>query len=144
MKKILIVFLALATNFAYAQNHEHHSEHTKQEKHASPSGDKKFVPTNDLKMRMEKILTLTKELEDKKGNKKIVTDYGGKIVEVVNDIFKTCKLEPDADAAIHPILGKILEGSKDLKKGNYDKGHLKIKESLSEYEKVFPHEGLNH
>jgi hypothetical protein len=105
---------------------------------------KKFKPTEDLKVRMEKILILMKELGPKKNDSKAVQAYGGKLTDVVNDIIKTCKLDPDADAAIHPSLGSILEGSDEFKKGNYESGHLKIHEALLDYEKLFSHEGWNH
>lgn len=145
MKTMLILILLLTMQVSYAQHNDDHSHHhTSAPAIKMDKNFKKFVPTEDLKVRMEKILTLMLELKDKKSDQKVVQAYGTKVADVVKDIFKTCKLEPKADAAIHPALGKILQGSRDLQKGNYDLGHTKIHESLLEYEKLFSHEGWKH
>ena len=139
------MILAVTMQLGYAQHHDDHAHHHSPApvKHQDKNF-KKFIPTEDLKVRMEKILNLMVELKDKKTDQKAVQAYGVKVEDVVKDIFKTCKLEPKADAAIHPALGKILKGSRDLKKGNYNAGHSKIHESLLEYEKLFSHEGWKH
>ena len=82
-----------------------------------------------------------KELSKKKEDVKSVKEYGVKLTNTVNDIFKTCKLEPEADAAIHPALVLILDGAGDFKSGKYESGHKKIHEALLAYEKLFRHEG---
>ena len=143
MKITLIVLLISVTNIAIAQNHDHHSRDGKQISNKAESKNK-FVPTGDLKVRMEKILNLMKELNPKKDDVKVVKSYGDKITETVNDIFKTCKLEPNADAAIHPSLGLILDGASDFKNGQYESGHKKIHEALLGYEKMFNHVGWKH
>lgn len=143
MKITIITIISLLVSFASAQNHDHHMDHSK--KVEKPvSGTKQFKPTDDLKVRMEKILGLVMELSKKKDDTKIVKEYGSKITDTVNDIFKTCKLEPEADAAIHPSLGLILQGAEDFKKGKYESGHIKIHEALMDYEKLFKHEGWKH
>ena len=143
MKTGIFVFFFLMVNVAGAQSHDHHrSHHAKSNK---PSGEKKqFVPTKDLKIRMEKVLALVKELNLKKNDLKIVKEYGVKLTDTVGDIFKTCKLEPDADAAIHPSLGLILDGAKDFKRGEYESGHEKIHKALLAYEELFKHDGWSH
>lgn len=143
MKIIIVTLLSFIMSFAYAQNHDHHAGHSKKiEKQAS--SNKQFKPTDDLKVRMEKILNHMKELSKKKEDVKSVKVYGNKLTDTVNDIFKTCKLEPDADAAIHPALGLILDGAEDFKNGKYESGHNKIHEALLDYEKLFKHEGWKH
>ncbi|NUN06528.1 MAG: hypothetical protein HUU57_12285 [Bdellovibrio sp.] len=140
MKFIIVTLLTFVMSFAYAQNHDHHAGHSKKiEKIVS--SNKQFKPTDDLKVRMEKILNHMKELSKKKEDLKSVKEYGNKLTDTVNDIFKTCKLEPDADAAIHPTLGLILEGAEDFKIGKYESGHKKIHKALLDYEKLFKHEG---
>ncbi len=143
MKITLVVFLIAVTNIAIAQNHDHHSGHGKQISNKAESKIK-FTPTSDLKVRMEKILSLMKELNPKKDDVKVVKSYGDKITETVNDIFKTCKLDSDADAAIRPSLGLILDGASDFKNGQYESGHKKIHEALLGYEKMFNHVGWKH
>lgn len=144
MKTIIVALLTLIANTSVAQGHnhghDHHSAHTKKstKKHKL---NRQFVPTTDLKVRMEKLLALMKELNSKKEDTQSVKTYGDKITETVNDIFKTCKLEPEADEAIHPSLGLILDGASELKSGQYKSGHDKIHSALLNYEKLFKHDG---
>lgn len=136
MKFIFFTLFSFIMSLAYAENHDHHAGH-------SPisgkqvSINKQFKPTKDLKIRMERILNHVNEVSKKKEDIKSVKDYGNKISDTVNDIFKTCKLEPDADEAIHPTLGLILDGAEDLKNGKYESGHKKIHEALEKYHKIF-------
>ena len=143
MKTAITVFLVISMQLAYAQTNDPHAGH-----HSKATGKqqvmKKFVPTEDLKVRMEKLLGLMKELKGKKPEQKQVKEYGDKIANVVKDIIKTCKLEPDADAAIHPVLGSVLEGTEEFKKGNFESGYAKIQEGLLDYEKLFSHRGWSY
>lgn len=143
MKFATILILSIWLGLAYAQTHDHHSAHAAQTEKQIIS-NKVFKPTVDLKLRMEKILNLMTELSKKKGDLKSVKEYGGKLTDTVNDIFKTCKLEQEADEAIHPSLGLILDGAEDFKSGKYESGHKKIHEALLGYEKKFKHEGWKH
>lgn len=136
MKVIIVVLLSFTMNFAYAQNHDHPAGHSKKSE-KQVSSNKSFKPTDDLRVRMEKILNHMKELSKRKEDIKSVKEYGHQLTDTVNDIFKTCKLEPDADAAIHPVLGLILDGAGDFKKGQYESGHKKVHEALLDYEKLF-------
>ena len=142
MKITLIAILSFFLSIAQSQDHKHHETHSKKHEKQVVTG-KQFKPTDDLKVRMEKILNLMKESSKKKDDIKSIKEYGSKLTDTVNDIFKTCKLEPEADAAIHPALGLILQGANDFKKGQYESGHKKIHEALLEYEKLFKHEGWN-
>lgn len=76
--------------------------------------------------------------------KKLVVATGSSVESVVHDIFKSCKLAPDADAAIHPILAQILDGAAMLKKGDEKNGHEKIHNALLKYEENFEHVGWKH
>ncbi len=143
MKLIITVLTSLLLYVAHAQNPHDHSGHSKKSEKLTKSS-KKFQANNDLKIRMEKILGFMSELKGRKNNVKIVTEYGGKLTNVVNEIFTTCKLEPEADAAVHPVLALILEGAEDFKLGKYDSGHLKIHNALLDYESQFSHEGWKH
>lgn len=139
MSALFTFFFALNFQLGHAQDHDHsHHEHT-EIKETSPKV--RFVPTDDLKVRMDKVLGLSKELSGEKVDSKSASHIGKKIQETVNDIFKTCKLEPKADAAIHPALGKILSGTRDLQSGKVEEGRKKIHESLLLYGKLFEHQG---
>ncbi len=133
--KVVLIFLVLI-NMAWAESHDHHSKHGKKGAKAE-TVDKKFKTTNDLKIRMDKIVKITKEIAALKVDPAKNRIVGEKIETTVNDIFKTCKLPPDADEAIHPILGSILEGADDLKQGKIKQGHEKIHHAILNYEKIF-------
>jgi len=109
--------------------------------------DKKFIADEALKERMNSILRAMQKL-NKTGSaseqKKKVVTTGGRVESVVQDIFKNCKLVPDADAAIHPILAEILEGANLLKKGDEKNGHERIHKALLKYGDNFEHSGWNH
>lgn len=66
-------------------------------------------------------------------------EAGNKIDTTVKQIFSTCKLSPDADQAIHPLLADILAGSSSLKKGQLVTGKRKISAALTEYRRIFDH-----
>ncbi len=136
MKLLIVAIMSLGLTSAFAQGHDHHAPGAKKtEKHVE--SNKKFKPTEDLKIRMEKIDSLMKEAMKKKKDSKALASYGTSITETVDDIFKTCKLEPAADEAIHPSLALIYEGGEELKKGKFDAGHTKIHEALKTYENLF-------
>jgi hypothetical protein len=143
MKVAIIVFFVLSISFSNAQHHAHQSDKKTKTGQQMRLG-KKFNSTDDLKVRMQKILDLIKEMKNQKKDLVKVAEYGGRITDIVQDIIKTCELEPEADATIHPALGKILDGASDFKKKKYNRGHQKIHEALLEYEKFFIHEGWNH
>ena len=73
----------------------------------------------------------------KSSDKKKTEGAGKKIMETVDRIFETCKLAPDADAALHPILGEILEGANLLKKSKSSLGNEKIQHGLMKFKKLF-------
>lgn len=143
MKKLILAFTVLTLSPTFAQNHSDHAKPSKKDVKQTHS-DGKFKTPEDLKIRMSKILSLMMELEGKKKDAKELVAYGNSMTEVVNDIFKTCKLEPAADAAIHPSLGLILQGASEFKNGKFDSGHSKIHDAFLNYEKHFIHEGWAH
>jgi hypothetical protein len=133
--KVVLISLVLI-NMAWAESNDHHSKHGKKEARAE-TVDRKFKTTNDLKIRMDKIVKITNEIAALKLDSAKAKIVGEKIEVTVNDIFKTCKLPPAADEAIHPILGSILEGADDLKQGKITQGHDRIHHAILNYEKIF-------
>lgn len=121
--------------------HHHHAEGMATA--AVPKPTKKFATDENLRTRMTAILNTMKAMH-KAGAKVNLSDTGGKIETTVQDIFKKCKLEPAADAAIHPILGDLLKGAELFKKGNEKEGHDKIHNALLRYEDFFEHPNWSH
>lgn len=131
---------------SYAAENSHHN-HGGSSNTSDVKPDKKFIADEALKERMSSILSAM-QIFNKPGSasekKKAVIPTGGRVESVVQDIFKSCKLAPDADAAIHPILGEILEGAHLLKKGDEKNGHERIHKALLKYGDNFEHSGWNH
>lgn len=141
---VLLLSVSLFNIQTFAEESEHHKGHHQPKAAVQVKSDKKFVADDNLKSRMSAVLEAVKALEaDETSHKKNdkVIEVGKKIEASVNDIFKTCKLEPDADAAIHPILADLLKGASLLKKGNAKEGHEKIHKALVKYEETFEHAG---
>lgn len=149
MKKILTA-LALSTAFSaqvFAEQHKHNKEHHQPaKKNETTKPVKRFVADENLKTRMYTILNTMKALHAGE-TKKSALDFknaGTQLETTVADIFKNCKLDAEADAAIHPILASISEGAELLKKGKHEEGHEKIHHALLKYEDYFEHAGWNH
>jgi hypothetical protein len=148
MKALLIstVLSFVFSGQSYAAENSHHS-HGDSSNVSEVKPDKKFIADEALKERMNSILSAMQKLS-KTGSasekKKKVVTTGSRVESVVQDIFKSCKLAPDADGAIHPILAEILEGAYLLKKGDEKNGHEKIHKALLKYGDNFEHPGWNH
>ena len=121
--------------------HHHHDGYAAAAPVAKPA--KKFTTDENLRVRMAAVLNTMKAMHDA-GAKANLSETGTKIETTVQDIFKTCKLEPAADAAIHPILAELLKGADLFKKGNEKEGHEIIHNALLRYEDFFDHPGWNH
>lgn len=70
---------------------------------------------------------------------------GGKVSDSVGEIFKSCKLAPEADAVLHEVLAKILRGASDMKAGTIAKrrhGAQEVRKALAEYPRFFEHPGF--
>lgn len=160
--KSAFLFLSLTLAFsnlslAKVDNSKGHSEQhseKKAEKHSEKHSEKhakgamakpasRFKVDEPLKVRMETILNTMKSMHhEKKMTKEKYAEIGGKLELTVQDIFKTCKLSPEADTAAHPILADILAGAQEFKKG--EDGHEKIHHALLRYEEYFDHPGWDH
>ncbi len=133
----LLSFAFSNQSFALENSHHGHQSSSQTKEHKL---SKKFIPSDALKERMITILKVLGNLSKSGSSSEIKkrTVFAGKKVEsTVHDIFRSCKLAPDADAAIHPILAQILDGATMLKNGDKKNGHEKIHRALLKYEENF-------
>ncbi len=144
-KFITISIVLTAALFGCHKKSAGESEHHHHGETAAPVAKpaKKFATDDNLRVRMTAILNTMKAMHGE-GAKVNLSDTGTKIEATVQDIFKKCKLEPAADAAIHPILAELLKGAELFKKGNEKEGHEIIHNALLRYEDFFDHPGWNH
>jgi hypothetical protein len=142
MKTIVCSLFILVTTTSTIWAEDDHAHH-----HASPQGkveahpDHKFLVDTNLKNKMETILNTFNSLDPSGEATSTSKDAGHKIEDTVNQIFATCKLAPDADTAIHPLLAELLAGTSSLKKGQLKTGKRKIGQALARYEQLFDHAG---
>jgi hypothetical protein len=73
-------------------------------------------------------------------------DLAGQVEIQVGDIVAKCKLEPQADAMLHPIIARMLEGA-DAMAGKSRtvkpvQGLLKVTAALNDYGAYFDHPGF--
>lgn len=143
LKACLILPLALAP-VLHAQHHHH-------ETHVHPPADnvatknppsvpsKKFTADEPLKKNMAGIRKSMATLhhKDKVKDPAIVKAVGIEIEKIVDQIFKTCKLPPAADEAIHPVLAELLSAAQLLQEGKTDEAHAKIHHALQQYDQLF-------
>lgn len=122
-------------------SHTDHSQHTQSTHNENPSPPaQKFQADEDLQTRMATISSHFKAL--KTDANALPAEAGENIKTTVEDIFKTCELEPDADAAIHPILANLLKGANLLKAGEKEEGHQVIHSALTNYTQFFDDPGV--
>ena len=124
MKALLLILAFTVLNLKAASAQEHEHKHANEQKHKISAASvkplsqgKKLKGDAHLKSGMNKILAAAKSLQQTEGSGAITSEAVAQKIETeVADIFKNCKLDPVADAAIHPILASILEGATLLKK----------------------------
>ena len=63
------------------------------------------------------------------------------VEQSVSYIVQNCKLEPDADAALHIIIGQMMTAATQLKKedASRDTGVTQLNDALATYRKTFDH-----
>lgn len=135
------VVLAAAIVGCHKKEGEHHHHGEAVAPVAKPT--RKFATDDNLRVRMTTVLNTMKAMHAA-GAKVNVAETGAKIETTVQDIFRKCKLEPAADAAIHPILAELLKGAELFKNGNEKEGHEIIHNALLRYEDFFEHPGWDH
>jgi hypothetical protein len=128
---------------------DHHDKHSHDHAGGLSSADKmekparKFAADLNLQKGMTQIHDIIKALHNSKGEKDLPSE-AAKLEAAVQNIFQTCKLEPEPDKALHGVLAGVLEGAAIFKKGDFDAGHEKIHSALMRYEEFFEHPGWRH
>jgi hypothetical protein len=72
-----------------------------------------------------------------------VKALAGNIEGHVRDIFATCKLPPEADAALHGIIAPLLQGAATLRSAPGERGAIApMREALRRYARQFDDPGI--
>lgn len=152
-KFIAVAALAacLAANAQAAAEHEHghHSHHGAESAQLSLNNGKKWTTDDNLRKGMAAIRdALAADLHAIHGNKETAEQYGAlakKVDEQIEFMVNNCKLDPDADAMLHRVLARIIDGSRAMTQQKTSKGRHqgaeKIAHALQDYPTYFEHPG---
>ncbi|MCX7032379.1 MAG: hypothetical protein NT046_00175 [Arenimonas sp.] len=62
----------------------------------------------------------------------------GQLEAAVQDMFTQCRLEPEPDAALHPLLARVLQASARLADGRFDpQAFAELEDVLARYPQLF-------
>lgn len=146
LSAILIAMLLFAHPGLAADDHHHHAHSNSQLK---LNNGKKWPTDAALRDGMNQIKKLVEEQIDGIHKNTLSPEKYAALSDGIStattNIFKNCKLNPDADAVLHVILAQILDGMKAMKtaegKDARRNGALKVIAALGDYPKYFAHDG---
>ncbi len=125
---------------------ESHTDHAQARAHATPEAtqvpsDKKFVPDSSLHEGMARVRKAVETLQHMEhghldaGQVRATSD---EIQAAVDFMFANCKLDPEADAALHPLLARVLTANEALRKKPEDATPLvELRSVIDQYPQVF-------
>ena len=125
--------------------HEHEHEHAAApadgDAAAAPSSGERFAVDAPLQQGMGKIRAAVATLEHHEMghlSDEQVVEPAAEIEAQVQFLIANCKLDAQADAALHGIIGKLLEGAKALKDKPADAAPVApLRAALAEYPRLF-------
>jgi hypothetical protein len=125
--------------------HDAHSEHATTDGPTLPSG-RKWATDEPLRQAMSRIRAAVEPIAAAYAHKQLSASdaqvFASLIEENVAFMVANRKLEPQADAALHVIIGHLLNAAASLKKDSAaDAGVPQLVGALHEYEGTFDHPG---
>src|SRR5690606_5838293 len=134
---LLAAAMGLTAPLALAQDHAHHTAADAQvtapaERYATDAPLRKGMA--DIRM----AVTALDHHEHGHMNEQQALATVGIIERAIGDIIVNCKLEPEADHALHGVLAKLGKGIAGLKADPNDMGALApMREAVADYAKLF-------
>lgn len=139
----LIALLAAPAAPAFAQQHVHPAPAPSTTRAKAPA--KGYTTDATLRQQMRAIRTDVAAIGNaqQRDASRPVTEGASRIIDHVNTIIVNCKLPADADAALHEIIGPILQHASALKSdpGKAD-AVAGIRQSLDRYAREFDDPGF--
>ncbi len=151
--KSLIFSLAvalIASQITWAEDsHNHHSAGDGEQQKLELDHGKKWETDKPLREGMKRIRQLMEAdlhaIHESKLNEVAYSALSQKITVELNQIFKDCKLKPQADAVLHLILAQVIAGTTQMKaekqRAHRRDGAIQIIQALDQYAKFFNHPG---
>lgn len=100
-----------------AESHHHHADHATAATEATPPAGQLWQADEPLMAGMRRVRTAGTELahlEHGALEPARTRELAVEIQAAVNDMFANCKLAPEPDAALHPLLARLLTASQAL------------------------------
>lgn len=121
-------------------NHDQHSHHAT----TLPNDGKQWATDKPLRQSMnairDAVQTNLEAWHKNELNNEQVAILTQTIEENISYMIVNCKLEPEADAALHGLIGQMLQGVKHMRLNTYaDDGLPKIIDALARYPDYFQH-----
>lgn len=133
------IALATVTPVALAQQHHHASASATSD--AAPAPAQRYATDATLRQQMRAIRSEVDALADNAhagAARQPPAQAGERITGHVNIIIAECKLPPDADEALHAILGPILQDASVLKSSPHDATAIAgLQHALGQYAQQF-------
>ncbi|KFN42232.1 hypothetical protein N790_02885 [Arenimonas malthae CC-JY-1] len=136
---LLLPLPALAGEHAHAADPHAHAA-------AAPSGDAaapaaRWQPDAPLSRGMQRVRAATAALEHGEHGHLEAAQVQGIAAELraaVDEMFANCRLDPEPDAALHPLLARVLTASRALAGGEFDQAALdELRAVLARYPQLF-------
>lgn len=150
MKRMLFfVTSLLLTHGAMAADSHSHDHHKSAPAKLNLENGKKWATDAALRNGMDDIKKLMEaqvpSIHNNTLSKEKYVALSNEVSTATSNIFKNCKLKPEADAMLHIILAQILDGMKAMKSADkiaaQRDGAVKIISALDQYPRYFAHEG---
>lgn len=139
----MLFCLALSlTGFAQAQEHHHHEHSHATTAESDTTGDERFATDQALRTGMQQIRAAVTALEhldtDRAQESRQVLEQADTIDRQVDYLIANCRLEPQADAVLHGIIGQLLSSSQALREAPDDRTALeRLQAAVREYDARF-------
>ncbi len=99
------------------------------------------APLRDGMARIRQAVTMLEHMEMGHVDPAQAPAFAGQIQSAVNDMIASCKLKPDADAALHGLLVKFIAGANAARAGKFTKAELTpMQDALAQYPQLFDDE----
>ena len=134
----LIIFNFLVSYSTIAEEHHHHdNQQTLQLNHGAKWQIDQSLHTGMASIQQQIVFNLDAIHFDKFSKPQFLALASG-LDKQLNFIFENCQLAPKADAQLHVLLGKIMQGNDLMKYAqNKKSGAVMILQALQEYPKYF-------
>ena len=137
----LVVAPALAPAQDHAHGHDHDHAATAAPVSPVPTPAQRWATDAPLRSGMAEVRTSVEALghaEHGHLDAQQVSALAKAIEASINQMFAQCELEPEADHALHGVLGQLLQGTAALKQGTLDPAAIaSMRQALQDYPRLF-------